>query len=147
MPDPQANFEAMVEDLEQCCFEIEEKSAIWTPTYLDNVDNGRYGLYLLGWTGDFGDPDNFIGTFFQSSQKAWGFEDQEIFTCLDDAETETDQEARVTKYEECNRLIMDFLPGVPYVHTEPALAFTANVSGYQPSPVSLEPFSLVSIES
>jgi peptide/nickel transport system substrate-binding protein len=147
MPDPQANFEAMVEDLEQCCFEVEEKSAIWSPNYLDNADNGRYGLYLLGWTGDFGDPDNFIGTFFQTPQKAWGFDNPEIFDCLDQAEAETDQDARTALYEECNRIIMDFLPGVPYVHTEPALAFTANVKGYVPSPVSLEPFSLVTVES
>ncbi|HZA20351.1 MAG TPA: ABC transporter substrate-binding protein, partial [Actinomycetota bacterium] len=51
MPDPQANFEAMVADLEDCCFKIEKKSAPWDPTYLDNAQNGRYGLYLLGWTG------------------------------------------------------------------------------------------------
>ena len=29
-------------------------------------------LHLLGWTGDYGDADNFIGTFFQTPQKAWG---------------------------------------------------------------------------
>ncbi|MDQ3916608.1 MAG: ABC transporter substrate-binding protein [Actinomycetota bacterium] len=146
MPVPQDNFEAMVADLEDCCFKVDKQSAIWSPDYLDNVDNGRYGLYLLGWTGDFGDPDNFIGTFFQTEQKAWGFDNEEIRTCLDEAETETDHDARVALYEECNRLIMDFLPGLPYVHTKPALAFTANVTGYQPSPVSLEQFSLVTVE-
>ncbi len=41
---------------------------------------------------------------------------------------------------------MKFLPGVPYVHTKPALAFQSDVEGYVPSPVSLEPFSVVSIE-
>jgi len=146
MPDPQANFEAMVADLEECCFEVQQKSATWTPDYLDNVDNGRYGLYLLGWTGDFGDPDNFIGTFFQSAQPAWGFENEEIFTALDDAEAEVDEQTRIGLYEEANNLIMDFLPGLPYVHTEPGLAFAANVTGYQPSPVSLEPFSVVTVE-
>ena len=30
---------------------------------------------------------------------------------------------------------MKFLPGVPYVHTSPALAFQKNVNGYVPSPV------------
>jgi peptide/nickel transport system substrate-binding protein len=40
-------------------------------------------------------------------------------------------------------MIMNFLPGVPYVHTKPALAFQKNVVGYIPSPVSLEPFSTV----
>jgi peptide/nickel transport system substrate-binding protein len=146
MPDPQANFEAMVADLEDCCFEIQQKSATWSPDYLDNVDNGRYGLYLLGWTGDFGDPDNFIGTFFQTPQPAWGFENEEIFSALDEAEAETDEETRIGLYEEANNLIMDFLPGLPYVHTEPGLAFAANVTGYQPSPVSLEPFSTVTVE-
>jgi hypothetical protein len=32
---------------------------------------------------------------------------------------------------------------VPYVHTSPALAFQANVTGYVPSPVSLEEFAPV----
>ncbi|MGI8774790.1 MAG: ABC transporter substrate-binding protein [Actinomycetota bacterium] len=147
MPDPQANFEAMVADLEESgLFKIEKKSATWSPDYLDNADNGRYGLYLLGWTGDYGDADNFVGTFFQTEQKAWGFDNQEIFDALDAAEIETDEERRRELYEEANRLIMDFLPGLPYVHTEPALAFTANVSGYQPSPVSLEPFAIVTVE-
>ncbi len=145
MPDPQANFEAMVADLRDVGFEVETKSAVWSPDYLDNVDNGRYGMYLLGWTGDFGDPDNFIGTFFQSQQRAWGFDNAEIRRTLDDAEAETDDEARVKLYEEANRQIMEFLPGLPYVHTQPALAFTANVEGYQPSPVSLEPFAIVTV--
>jgi peptide/nickel transport system substrate-binding protein len=52
----------------------------------------------------------------------------------------------VELYQEANRLIMEFLPGVPYVHTKPGLAFTANVSGYEPSPVSLEPFSIVTVQ-
>ena len=145
MPDPQANYEAMKADLEECCFEVETKSAVWSPDYLANVDTGKYGVRLLGWTGDFGDPDNFIGTFFQTPQPAWGFENEEIFGCLNDAEVETDTDARTAMYQECNRLIMDFLPGVPYVHTQPGLAFIANITGYVPSPVSLEQFSLVTV--
>jgi peptide/nickel transport system substrate-binding protein len=145
MPDPQANFEAMVKDLEDCCFQVEKKSATWTPDYLAQVDNGKYGLYLLGWTGDFGDADNFIGTFFQTPQKAWGFNNKEIFNILDRAEVEQDQQRRIELYQDANRLIMEFLPGLPYVHTKPGLAFTADVSGYVPSPVSIEPFSLVTV--
>ena len=41
---------------------------------------------------------------------------------------------------------MEFLPGVPYVHTKPALAFAKDVTGYVPSPVSIEDFSKVSLE-
>jgi peptide/nickel transport system substrate-binding protein len=40
---------------------------------------------------------------------------------------------------------MDFLPGVPYVNTEPALAFKKSVKGFVPSPTSGEDFAPVSI--
>jgi peptide/nickel transport system substrate-binding protein len=146
MPDPKRNFEAFRQSLEQSGFKVTPKTAPWSPDYLGAVDEGNAQVYLLGWTGDFGDPDNFVGTFFQNPQKAWGFNNPEIHQALADAETETDLEAREQAYQEANRKIMDFLPGVPYVHTKPALAFAANVSGYEPSPVSLESFATVSIE-
>ncbi len=145
MPNPQANAEAFAAQLNEAGFAVELVSATWSPDYLGAAQNGEYAAYLLGWTGDFGDPDNFVGTFFQSADPQWGFDNQEIFDKLDEAEAETDVAARTALYEEANRMIADFLPGVPYVHTKPALAFAANVTGYTPSPVSLEPFSLVTV--
>jgi len=149
MPDPQRNFEAFRASLEESGFAVTPRSAPWSPDYLGAVDAGQTQLYLLGWTGDYGDPDNFVGTFFQTRQPAWGTDkqpDEEIMGMLDAAEAEPDLESRTAQYEEINRAIMDWLPGVPYVHTQPALAFNANVKGYVASPISLEPFALVSIE-
>jgi peptide/nickel transport system substrate-binding protein len=143
MPDPRRNFEAFAADLNEAGFQVQPRSAPWSPDYLSQVDTGRCGLYLLGWTGDFGDPDNFVGTFFQTSQPAWGFDNPEIHDLLEEAETETDLDRREELYQQANRTIMDFLPGVPYVHTEPALAFADNIEGYEPSPVSLESFATV----
>ena len=145
MPDPAANAHAFAADLEAVGFTVTTRSAPWTPDYRHDVGAGRYQMYLYGWTGDYGDPDNFVGTFFRSKQDAWGFDNPELFKKLDDAEKETDQEKRAQLYEEANELIMNFLPGVPYVHTKPSLAFAKNVKGYKPSPVSLEPFSIVSL--
>jgi peptide/nickel transport system substrate-binding protein len=147
MPDPKRNFEAFAASLNKSGFKVVPHSAPWSPDYLGRVADGNAGaLNLIGWTGDYGDPDNFVGTFFQTEQTQWGFKNEEIFDKLDKAEVETDEAKRTALYEEANRLIMDFLPGVPYVHTEPALAFDANVKGYVPSPVSLEQFSNVEIE-
>src|SRR5215213_8149253 len=146
MPDPQRNFEAFAASLEKGGFKVTPKSAPWRPDYLGQVDEGKTQLYLLGWTGDYGDPDNFIGTFFQDGQKAWGTDkkpNQEVMDLLDKAESETDIEARKGIYEDANRAIMDWLPGVPYAHSKPALAFKAGIEGYQPSPVSLESFATV----
>ncbi len=147
MPDPKRNFEAFAASLNKSGFKVVPHSAPWSPDYLGAAQEGKAGhLHLLGWTGDFGDPDNFVGTFFQQPTDQFGFTNEELSAKLDEAETETDEAKRTTLYQEANQMIMDFLPGVPYVHTEPAIAFDANVKGYVPSPVSLEPFSIVSIE-
>ena len=146
MPDPKANFEAFKSDLEAVGFKVTAKSAPWRPDYNQQVNAGKAQIYLLGWTGDFGDPDNFVGTFFRTAQPAWGFDNPEIFQSLEKARTESDQNKRIDDYKAANKLIMDFLPGVPYVHTQPSLAFKKNVKGYVPSPVSLESFAVVTVK-
>jgi len=145
MPDPTANFEAFKADLEAVGFTVVPKTAPWRSGYLDDVNAGNAQVYLLGWTGDYGDPDNFIGTFFRTAQPAWGFDNQEIFDALTTARDTADLAERTKLYEAANKLIMEYLPGVPYVHTQPALAFAAGVTGYVPSPVSLESFATVSL--
>jgi peptide/nickel transport system substrate-binding protein len=64
---------------------------------------------------------------------------------LEQARAETDEAKRTEMYQEANRQIMTILPGVPYAHNKPAVAFQANVSGYVPSPVDLQSFATVSV--
>jgi peptide/nickel transport system substrate-binding protein len=151
MPDPKRNFEAFAASLNKSGFKVVAHSAPWSPDYLGRSDAGNLGnAYLLGWTGDFGDPDDFIGVFFQTPQKQWGttvnHELDDVMKILDQAEQETDQGKRTELYQEANRQIMTILPGVPYAHSKPALAFTKNVSGYVPSPVDLQSFATVSVK-
>ena len=149
MPDPKRNFQAFQASLNKSGFSVTAKSAPWSPDYLGQVDEGKTQLYLLGWTGDYGDADNFIGTFFQSPQKSWGTTKKpnaEVLKLLNDAEIETDEAKREAIYQDANRAIMEWLPGVPYAHSEPALAFAANVKGYQPSPTTNESFATVTLE-
>jgi peptide/nickel transport system substrate-binding protein len=150
MPDPKRNFEAFAASLNKSGFQIVPHSAPWNPDYLARNDNGTAGhLRLIGWTGDYGDADNFIGTFFQNDQKAWGTDKKplpEVKKLLNDAEIETDETKREELYQQANRAIMEQLPGMPYAHSSPALAFTANVKGYQPSPTTNESFATVTIE-
>jgi len=148
MPDPKKNYEAFAASLNKSGFKVVPHSAPWSPDYLGKVDEGKAPVYLLGWTGDYGDADNFIGTFFQSEQKSWGtvkHPNKAVEKILNDAEIETDAAKRTDLYKKANKAISDWVPGVPYVHTKPALAFAANVKGYQPSPVGLEIFNTVTI--
>jgi peptide/nickel transport system substrate-binding protein len=147
MPDPAANFQAFKADLEKAGFKVTPKSAPWSPDYLNATQAGQAPVYLLGWTGDFGDADNFVGVFFQAFSEQWGFRNQEIFTTLTNAEREIDPAKRVELYKQANEQVMQFLPGVPYAHTGPFLVLTKNVQGYVPSPVTTELFATVSLTS
>lgn len=147
LPDPKAVFELMKSDLEAVGFTIVPKSAPWNPDYLSQNQTGAQQMYLLGWTGDFGDPDNFIGTFFQTEQPQWGFNQPDIFSILDQAEAEPDLDKRIELYKKANEIIMEYIPGVPFVHTQPSIAFKADVSGYVPSPLNNEKFAPVTIGS
>ena len=144
MPDPAKNFQAFAASLNKSGFKVIPKSAPWRPDYVGRVQAGTAGaLNLIGWTGDFGDPDNFIGTFFRTEQGQWGFKNPALFALLNKAVIETKPAKRKALYQQANRMIMSFLPGVPYAHTKPALGFQRNVIGYKPSPVSLESFATV----
>ena len=149
MPDPKRNFEALAASLEKAGFQVTPHSAPWSPDYLGKANEGQLQVFLLGWTGDFGDPDNFVGTFFRTPQKQWGTIDNDqmdaVQKLLEQARTETDEAKRTELYQEANRQIMTILPGVPYAHSKPALAFQANVSGYVPSPTTHESFAVVSV--
>jgi peptide/nickel transport system substrate-binding protein len=147
MPDPKRNFEALAASLNQSGFKVVAHSAPWRPDYLGRVLEGKGGaLNFLGQTGDYADADNFIGIFFQGEKPQWGFKNPSLTKALDEAEVEPDVEKRRARYEEINRTIMEYLPGVPVAHSKSALAFTANVKGYVPSPTTNESFANVTIK-
>lgn len=146
MPNPKNNFEAFSASLNKSGFKVVPHTAPWDPDYLGRVDEGTAGdLNLIGWTGDFADADNFIGTFFQDYSPQFGFRNPQLFKLLDNAEIEPDRAKRIDMYKEANRLIMEQLPAIPYAHTKPALAFRKDVEGFVPSPTTNELFSTVTI--
>jgi peptide/nickel transport system substrate-binding protein len=146
MPDPKRNFEAFAASLNKSGFKVTPHSAPWSPDYLGRVDEGTAGhLNLIGWTGDFADPDNFIGVFFQSFSPQFGFRNPELFNLLDKGEAEADEAKREDIYKQANRLVMDYLPAVPYAHSKPALGFRADVDGYVASPTTNESFATVTM--
>jgi len=144
MPDPKRNAEAFGSSLEQSGFKVTFHSAPWRPDYISNVSAGKAQIYLLGWTGDFGDPANFLNVHFGQVNGQFGFDNPSLFALLKRADAETNIAKRTKLYQQASIQVMKFLPVVPYVHSRPALALRKNVNGYVPSPVSLEPFSLVS---
>ena len=142
MPRPDLNFQAFSASLEKSGFKVVSHSAPWRPDYVKKVNDGTAGdLNMIGWTGDFGDPDNFVGTFFKVYHPQFGFHNAGIFNILAKASAETNLNKRIALYQKANIMIMKFLPGVPYAHSQPALGMQKKVKGYVPSPVGTDPFA------
>ncbi|MCV2491079.1 ABC transporter substrate-binding protein [Geodermatophilus sp. YIM 151500] len=152
LPDPAAMFQVISEDLTEAGFVIQPTALPWNPDYLNVAQAGGTDIHLLGWTGDYNDAYNFIGTFFAEDQNnqasaEWGaFSQPDIFAALAAADSEPDASRRTELYQEANQLIMDFLPGLPISHSPPALVVADTVQGLEPSPLTAEDFSTVSIE-
>ncbi len=128
MPDPKRNFEAFSASLEQSGFKVEAHSAPWRPDYVGRVNGGTAGdLNMIGWTGDFGDPDNFLGTFFKTYSPQFGWKNNQVQRTLELAAQETNQAKRAKLYAKASYLVSKFVPAVPYVHTTPALGAQKNV--------------------
>jgi peptide/nickel transport system substrate-binding protein len=146
MPDPKRNFEAFAASLEASGFNVVAHSAPWRPTYVPKVNEGSAGdLNLIGWTGDYGDPDNFLGTFFRNQNPQFGFRNVAIENILNRALNEPNFSKRVKLYQQANVLIMKYLPGVPYAHATPALGSEKRVTRLIATPVGGVWFQFTSV--
>jgi peptide/nickel transport system substrate-binding protein len=141
MPDPKAIFESIKADLEAVGLKIETVAQVWAD-YLDTVDQATPDLWLLGWTGDYNEGYNFIGTFFGAPKPSdFQFSNPQLYEALKKVDQEPDRDKRIEMYKEINKQIMEFLPGLPISHSPPSIAFAKNVTGVKPSPLTAEVFN------
>ncbi|GIJ51719.1 ABC transporter substrate-binding protein [Virgisporangium aliadipatigenens] len=141
MPAPKDIYELIAADLTKAGITTEAVPLKWNPDYLNAVQTGAdHDLHLLGWTGDYGDAYNFIGTFFDRQKDEWGFNNPTLFEAFKKADSEPDATKRTAQYKEINKQVMDFLPGVPIAHGPPSLVFNKSVSGIKASPLTDERF-------
>lgn len=148
-PDGEGIGEAMVSYLADIGLEAELGSVGDWSAYLEARSNGELnGLYQLGWTGDNGDPDNFLGYFYAANPVAReGFySNAEVGTLLMQARAMADQAEREPIYQQVEVLQHDEVARVYIAHTGVPLAFSTRVSGYVPNPLSTEHFKLVTVE-
>ena len=149
MPSPEDTFAVIKSQLEKAGIKVTPVAAKWSPDYLDMIqgDAGtdKHDIHLLGWTGDYNDPDNFIGVFFGGKSAEWGFDNPTLFKDLAAARELPTRDEQVPAYEKINAEIAEYVPGIPLAHPAPSLAFAKGVEGYVASPVQDEVWNNVTV--
>nr|WP_211178044.1 ABC transporter substrate-binding protein [Pseudonocardia acidicola] len=146
MPNPADLFSVLAEDLKQVGITINPVPRPWNGGYKDDVQKaGKQDLHLLGWTGDYNDAGNFVGTFFGREKAEFGFTDASLFNEIAAADATPDPAAHAAAYQQVNRDIMaKYLPAIPISTSPPAIVVRSNISGLIASPLTDERFNTVS---
>lgn len=122
-------------DLERIGVKVEVVSFDW-PEYLRRSKAGEHDLVMLGWTGDNGDPDNFIRhnltcTAATSGNGRARWCHQDFDQLVTRARETTDPQKRTALYEEAQLILKDEVPWIVIAHSVQYTALRNEVSGFQ----------------
>ncbi|RUL51575.1 ABC transporter substrate-binding protein [Lysinibacillus antri] len=149
MPDGQKVAEAIQKNLADVGIPSKIVTFEWA-TYLEKAKNGEADAFLLGWTGDNGDADNFIYTLLDKdnigSNNYSYYSSDAAHELLIAAQSEVDEEKRNQLYKDAQVIIHEDAPWVPLAHSIPLLAAKKGVTDYLPHPTGSESLVNVSMQ-
>ncbi|MFL0583029.1 ABC transporter substrate-binding protein [Solibacillus silvestris] len=149
MPDGAKVAEVIQKNLEDVGIPSKIVTFEWA-TYLEKAKNGEADAFMLGWTGDNGDADNFIYTLLDKdnigSNNYAFYSNEEVHELLIQAQSETDENVRNELYKKAQEIIHDDAPWVPLAHSTPLLAAKAGVKDFKPHPTGSDKLDKVSME-
>jgi dipeptide transport system substrate-binding protein len=136
-------------DFEKIGVTVEIVSFEWAEYLSRSKDKDRDGAVMLGWTGDNGDPDNFLHTLLGcdavggNNRAQWC--NEEFDGIVNQAKVETDQAARTKLYEEAQVVFKREAPWATIDHSLVVMPMRKEVQGYVMSPLGKHHFSGVDI--
>ena len=146
MPQPDKIAQAIQADLGKVGIRAQIVQWEWA-TYLEKINNGEHPMALLGWTGDNGDPDNFLYMLLDKeaaqtkpSQNIAFYRSDELHELLVTARRSVDHEERVRLYLRAQEVIHRDAPWVPLVHVTQTAAFRRDVAGFKLHPTGIKWF-------
>lgn len=149
MPDGEKVAEVIQKNLADVGITAEIVTHEWA-TYLELAEKGDADAFMLGWTGDNGDADNFIYALLDEdnigSNNYTYFKNDEMHDLLIDAQTEVDEEKRIEMYKESQEIINEEAPWVPIAHSTPLLGGASDITGFLPHPTGSDLLSEVDFE-
>jgi len=117
--------------------------------YLKRTKNGEHDISLIGWTGDNGDPDNWMGTLYScasiggNNYSMWC--DEKYEALIKSAISTADTGQRITLYKQAQHYLKSQVPITPIAHSTVIQPMRTQVQGFLVSPFGRNSFSGVSI--
>lgn len=149
LPEPEKIAENIQSSFGEAGVDVNIETYEWS-TYVEKVTDGEAPAFLMGWTGDNGDADNFIYSLLDEdaigSNNNARYANDEVHELLTGAQTEADDDARNDLYKEAQEIIHDEAPWIPIIYSEEPLAANDNLQDYEPNPTGSEPFDEVSFK-
>lgn len=118
--------------------------------YLKRAQKGEPDAIIVGWTGDNGDPDNWLGTLLSceavggNNYSRWCNKDFDKLVV--NAKRTNDHDQRVADYEQAQVIFKEQLPWTTMAHSVVTVFATPNVKDYKISPFGSVRFDGVKVE-
>jgi peptide/nickel transport system substrate-binding protein len=149
MPEPQRIAEAIQADLKAAGIDVTLEPYEFS-VFLTKVRNGEHPMCLIGWTGDNGDPDNFMYPLLDQDSAVKGqaqnysfWRDPNFHKLMLAGQQTVDEAKRAAIYRQANDLIHDQAPAVPLVHSIVSFAAKSSIDGIVPRPDSMLNFEFM----
>ncbi len=148
-PNARRMAELIQADFAKVGVEVEIVSYEWAEYLSRSKEKDRDGAVMLGWTGDNGDPDNFLHTLLGcdavggNNRAQWC--NEEFDKLVNEAKVETDREARTKLYEEAQVVFKREAPWATLDHSLVVMPMRKEVQGYVMSPLGKHHFSGVDL--
>ncbi len=137
--------EIMQAHLAEIGVEAEIVSYDWG-TYLEKTDHGEHDMALLGWTGDNGDPDNFLWVLLSipAAEVPAGnisfWRNEEFNSLIKDAKETMDVAKREDLYKKAQVIFHEEAPWLPVAHSVVSEPMLNHVMDFKLSPVGKRQF-------
>lgn len=145
-PTPKPIAEAIAADLSAIGIKVNLKTQDWAKYLEDRNKEPGFDMYMIGWTGDYGDPDNFYGAYYgANASDDINWNPANVETLLQQGRAAATQEAKAKVYAQLHEITYNAAYRVPMVHSNPLAAARSYVKGWTPSPLGSEPFNTITV--
>jgi peptide/nickel transport system substrate-binding protein len=144
-PTPKPIAEAFAAELSAIGIRVNLQTKDWAAYLSDRNKSPGFQAFMLGWTGDYGDPDSFYYPHFGAGATAdiGDWKNEELFQLLNQGRATQDTAERIKIYQQVDEILSKEAIRLPIVHSKPLLAKRKIVQGWTPSPLGSEPLDEV----